>query len=819
MKKRLLFLTCILFVSNVMTKAQNDRTVNELHYTIDKQIPSFMEITDKGISIPKGTAIKARHIGLEKLLNLNDETSAILKDTLTDMAGGFHESCIEYYHGIEVEGTRYTIHYNKNGFPTTANGNFRTVKNILTVPKISESDALKSAKSHIGADKYSWEDGEDYPKGKLVVLIKEDKAFLAYKFAINAIVPHSYRFIYINAENGGILDSYSAEYPISSSVQTRYSNTVQIETQYYNNYYRLRDYSRGNGIKTYNRYSQDYLSSNSSWTNMSYFDRSALDVHWGLESTYDFYNTTFGRNSYDNNGGEIISLVNDTTLKNACWEPNYHRMRYGFLENYEGTILLDFPVVSLDITAHELTHGFTQSTSGLSYEKESGALNEGISDVFAVCVEKAITPYKGDYIWCIGEDVSTLRNLSNPLCRYYHGSGWINTSQTPTEDNDYCGVHRNSGVFSYWFYLISKGGTGENQSHLNYPVQSIGFDKAIQICYLMNASYLFPNATYSDAKSCSYLAAQALGYNNNVIDQLRKAWIDVGVESPNLKIMGKSIICGNESYYIDDLPPTCTVTWGFKNASSLNSLIQQNSPSTNQCTITPGSTNLDNTLVATIWNGSISLVNIEKDIMTPKSLTGTIHQEGQYYYGRNYPSFTIGMESIFAVNQVCQITLQSPKFKYMNFSTTTNPLASVNLQRINDETIQFSVSLSTTDVDLRIYGTGNGSCNDFELRVLAMKNPIDPNNPLYVNTSGNVIELELNQAMMRNLNGSENDEGCSRQQPWTLDVYEATTGRKVYSGQVEGNGLNIDTSGWGAGIYILYAVINGKTYSTKVTVK
>lgn len=284
-------------------------------------------------------------------------------------------------------------------------------------------------------------------------------------------------------------------------------------------------------------------------------------------------------------------------------------------------------------------------------------------------------------------------------------------------------------------------------------------------------------------------------------------------------ITGPSIVCSSATYYIDALPAGYNVTWSFKNASSLNSLILQNSPLTNQCTITPGSTNLDNTLVATIWNGSISLVTIEKDIMTPKSLTGSIHQEGQYYYGRNYPSFTIGMESIFAVNQVCQITLQSPKFKHMNFSTTTNPAASVSLQRIDDETIRFSVSLSTTDVDLRIYGTGNGSCNDFELRVLAMKNPIDPNNPFYINMSGNVIELELNQAMMRNLNGSENDEEYSKQQPWTLDVYEATTGRKVYSGQVEGNSLNIDTSGWGAGIYILYAVINGKTYSTKVTVK
>lgn len=288
-----------------------------------------------------------------------------------------------------------------------------------------------------------------------------------------------------------------------------------------------------------------------------------------------------------------------------------------------------------------------------------------------------------------------------------------------------------------------------------------------------------------------------------------------------LYISGPDIVCNSSTYSVDNLSSNngYSVTWGFKNASSLNSLIQQNSPSANQCTITPGSTNIDNTLVATIWYGGTALCTVEKDIMTPKSLTGTIHQEGQYYYGRNYPSFTIGMESIFAVNQVCQITLQSPKFKHMNFSTTTNPSASVSLQRINDETIKFSVSLSTTNVDLRIYGTNNGSCNDFELRVLAMKNPIDPSNPFYINMSGNTIELELNQAMMRDLNGDDIDADNITSQPWTLDVYEATTGRKVYTEQVEGNRQGIDTSSWSPGIYVVYGIINGRTYSTKMTVK
>ena len=798
MKKRLIFLTSILFLCIVMTKAQNDRTVNESQYTIDKQIPSFMEITDKGITFPKRTALKARHIGLERLLDLSDKTNAILSDTLTDVAGGFHESCTEYYHGLEVEGTRYTIHYNKNGFPTSANGNFRTVRNLVTVPKISESDALKGAKSHIGAEKYSWEDGEECPKGKLVVLVKDDNAFLAYKFAINAIVPYSYQFIFINAEDGSFLDSYSAEYPISSSVQTRYSNTVQIETQYYDSNYRLRDYSRGDGIKTYNSYSQDYLSPNSSWTNMSYFDRSALDVHWGLESTYDFYYTTFGRNSYDNNGGEIVSLVNDTTYKNACWEPNYHRMRYGFLANSAGTPLLDFPLVSLDVTAHELTHGFTQSTSGLSYEKESGALNEGISDVFAVCVEKAITPYKGDYIWCIGEDVSTLRNLSNPSCRYYHGKNWHDVN----DSYDHGWVHNNSGVFSYWFYLISKGGTGENQSHLNYPVQSIGFDKAIQICYLMNASYLFPNATYSNAKSCSYLAAQALGYDNNVIDQLRKAWIDVGVESPKLKIVGNSFFCSNASYYIDDLPPGCTVSWRLSDSYYNNgyNLLIQNYPTTGHCLIIRDNNHdlTNDTLTATIkYNGE-----------TIRTLTKT----GIYAYSGFWGQYSSGNLS-GNINYTCFFNI-----KANNFTTIFSP-------NFYDATVSYNssgaipsswshnpnsgvVSFYTTNTSAPVIINVHDCCgNDYVLYAY-------PSSLYSINASNGVNGITV--TLVEEGNASKD---FTPDQSWTIEVRSAATGELMTTLSSISRSETISTVGWPKGVYIIKVTIGKEELTEKVIVK
>ena len=302
-------------------------------------------------------------------------------------------------------------------------------------------------------------------------------------------------------------------------------------------------------------------------------------------------------------------------------------------------------------------------------------------------------------------------------------------------------------------------------------------------------------------------------------------WLNPGTSQTTLdgsypfSINGPSIVCTSATYSIDNIKTGCSVTWSFKNASSLNSLIQSNSPSLNQCRIVPGSTNLNHTLVATIWYQGLVLTTLEKDIMTSKSLTGTIYQEGTYYSGRTYPSFTTDLEPLFVMNQVCQVTLQSPKFKNMDITTATTPSTSVNFQRIDDETIQISVAYQISDVDLRIYGTGDGSCNDFELRAVVMRNPIDLSNPFYINISGSMMELELNQAMMRTLNDSEDDENSLTQQPWSLVAYDATTGRMVYSGQVEGQRQIIDISGWDVGIYVIYAVINGKTYSTKVTIK
>ncbi|NIW45715.1 MAG: hypothetical protein GWN30_13480, partial [Gammaproteobacteria bacterium] len=61
------------------------------------------------------------------------------------------------------------------------------------------------------------------------------------------------------------------------------------------------------------------------------------------------------------------------------------------------------------------------------------------------------------------------------------------------------GVHTNSGVQNYWFYLLSEGGSGVNDNGDAYFVTGIGIEEAAQIAYRNLTVYLMPGSDYPDA--------------------------------------------------------------------------------------------------------------------------------------------------------------------------------------------------------------------------------------------------------------------------------------------------------------------------------
>jgi len=282
----------------------------------------------------------------------------------------------------------------------------------------------------------------------------------------------------------------------------------------------------------------------------------ALDVHWGMEKTYDFYLSVFGRNSYDGNGSVIRNYINDFTKQlipgcvkcspngASALNPPYNIMSFGLGDGQTMN-----PVVGLDVEGHEYTHMVVNHIgnsngidSGLVYMGESGALNESFADIFGTCVEfyAGVNPD-----WIIGESIIIqtpyyLRSMSNPksggncdICGYqpntFQGQYWTNPSNLQ-DDNG--GVHKNSGVQNYWFFLLSQGGSDVNDIGNTYSVSGIGITQARQIAYRNLSFYLGPNATYYDSYLGSLQAAEDLyGNPSTQYNAVRAAWYAVGIGS------------------------------------------------------------------------------------------------------------------------------------------------------------------------------------------------------------------------------------------------------------------------------------------------
>ena len=261
-------------------------------------------------------------------------------------------------------------------------------------------------------------------------------------------------------------------------------------------------------------------------------NKPGLDVHWGMEETYDYFLNRHNRKSFDNQGSEINSYFNaKSVVNNAIYSGKNDVFIFGAGDNVNLK-----PLVSLDIVAHEFTHGVTEYTASLKYQNESGALNESFSDIFAVAVDFYTSPSSAD--WLIGEDVmvnkNSMRSMKRPRAQdqpdtYKDDPFW----HTGPGDNG--GVHTNSGVQNYWFYLLAKGGSGRNGKNNKYSVNGIGVQKAAKIAYRNLSVYLTQSSDYQSAYQNSLLAAQDLyGANSKEYQSVRSAWYAVGIGSnPN----------------------------------------------------------------------------------------------------------------------------------------------------------------------------------------------------------------------------------------------------------------------------------------------
>ncbi|WP_170245874.1 M4 family metallopeptidase, partial [Tenacibaculum adriaticum] len=514
-----------------------------------------------------------------------------------DDLGFTHEKQQQFHKGIKVEFGQYNFHA-KNGSVQSASGKiFRIEKENLT-PNLSKQVAFNKAIQHTGAEKYMWEfpeaskemDNYKKPEGELLLLpgevIGQKDARLAYKFDIFATKPLSRGYLYIDAQNGEVLfynaiikhaekfghgseakhvdkvnkTTTVATAFVSAIAETRYSGVKNIETALSGSNYILSDASRkiytrdakhqapGSTYPYVTNYDQ-FTDSDNNWTTAEHStnkDDAALDAHWGAMMTFDYWQQEHGRNSYDGSGAQIRSYVHvDNNYDNAFWNGSVMSYGDGSSNGNEGNGNFD-ALTSIDVAAHEIGHAVCSYTADLAYQRESGALNEGFSDIWGAAVEHFAKGNGNDLnpsasVWLIGDEIdrrsgsAALRSMSNPTSEgqpdTYGGTNWQNPNcGTPTNLNDYCGVHTNSGVLNYWFYLLTVGGNGTNDVGDVFNVTGIGMTKAAKITYRLEANYLSPSSTFADARAGAIQAATDLyGVNSQEVISTTNAFYAVNV--------------------------------------------------------------------------------------------------------------------------------------------------------------------------------------------------------------------------------------------------------------------------------------------------
>jgi bacillolysin len=513
------------------------------------EIPVYVQFR-KGSEI----AYSNFEVWFKRTFKLSTNISFKLLNVEKDKLGMLHYRLQQTYNNFPVTNTMYIVH-TKNGNVVSFNGNVYDKITALSSAAINEEIALQRALLHMNADIYRWESEAQeneikrvtenpaatwFPKGNLVITpiggkLDKMKLRLAYRFDIYAEKPFKRYYIFVDATNGEIIYEQNRilDANTPATAMTVYSGPRNIITDSNAGGYRLRETGRGLGIETYNlntttNYGNavDFTNSTTTWNNVNAsLDQYATDAHWGAEKTYDFYDSTFARNSVDNAGQKLLSYVHyDLDYTNANWDGTH--MNYGDGDASAGYT----PLTAIDITAHEMSHGVTQFTSDLVYQDEPGALNEGFSDCMGVAVRQFArnAPVMG---WLIGDEIggNPFRNMANPN-QYgdpdtYGGTNWHAPGGT---DNG--GVHQNSGVLNFWFYLLTMGGSGTNDNGEAYNISALGLEKASQILYRSQAIYNGPNSQFADARiHCILSAIDLYGACTNEVIQVTNAWYAVGV--------------------------------------------------------------------------------------------------------------------------------------------------------------------------------------------------------------------------------------------------------------------------------------------------
>ena len=263
-------------------------------------------------------------------------------------------------------------------------------------------------------------------------------------------------------------------------------------------------------------------------------DASAVRAATHSQAVLDYYHTHFHRNSYDDQGSDLVSVVHaGQNLANAMWITDLNTMVYG---DGDGQLMGDM-TLALDVAGHEMTHGITEHTAKLMMEGESGALNEAFSDFFGKLIENRDNWMMGGELFQgNSRGLQGIRNIAEPstltdtlldargklIQKPYptlkSEEAKVKANETCSGENDYCYVHYNSTIPSHAAYLV---------------LQAIGAPKAELLYYTTLTQNLSSTDDFTSSSRAILSTCQQLDFSASDCSAVKKIFSSVGLLTAN----------------------------------------------------------------------------------------------------------------------------------------------------------------------------------------------------------------------------------------------------------------------------------------------
>lgn len=479
-----------------------------------------------------------------------------LSRVVADPSGARHVRLQQRHRGVPVSGSELIVHLDAAGRARSVNGRFTPDLDLSVVPALTPEDAERAALGDRAAAGAA-AGGEMVRAPSLVVWTARGVPVLAYELVlserVDGGVPSAWRY-WIDARTGAVLrrinDIRRISPPTANGVHTAIQGSVlsgegggvasvwgwrENTGAYYlwnkTNLWYLYNVGDGGGASKPDAGTYAYRLTND-WGSSDRIEVSAAAAFQGIQT---YWRNVHGRSSF-NNAGKVaaVNVHYGVDYANAYYDPYAEDFTFG-----DGDGIMTGPLAVMDVAAHEFQHGVTDYSVLLTYAYESGALNESWSDVFGALIEFYAQPdgrsaYPGRVAgrsdWLMGEDCwlesTALRDMRNPRSTVtqspgsqcpsrYKGSYWW------TLPSDNGGVHINSGVQNFFFYLLCEGGSGDNDG-IPYDMSGIGIANGGTLAYLTLTAYLPADAEYADARA-AWLAAADQADADGLLTEKAKA--------------------------------------------------------------------------------------------------------------------------------------------------------------------------------------------------------------------------------------------------------------------------------------------------------